>query len=1341
MNNYDYTNNAKSFEQLFDTFIQSNTSKSIKQSFENLADHLDINLDSVYTHGFKLNASNRGFTNRHSLTPSTTTRLIYKIIKSKTNYWKSNELWKKYDKKANSKEYLNKSQNSSEPLNVLIIGCGPVGLRLSIECALLGFKCTIVEKRDRFSRNNVLHLWPFTIQDLKSLGAKLFYGKFCAGSIDHISIRKLQCVLLKCALLLGVNVHFNTSFEEILEPSENDPFWRIKCIPENHSVTKESFNAIIGADGRRNSLPGFNRKEFRGRLAIGITANFINYNTAEEAEVQERSGVAFIFDQKFFLDLKQETKIDLENIVYYKDDTHYFVMTAKRQSLFDKGVLYDDFSDPNLLLSKQNVNFENLCMYAKEAAYNSTNKKLYRLDFAKNHYGQPDVAMFDFTSLFHSENASRIVVRKGRKFLMSLVGDSLLEPFWPLGTGIARGFLAVFDTAWQLKGFANDLDPLELLHERENIYQLLSQTTHDNISKNYQEFTIDPTTRYVNLNLKQMKKTIDINDMQLRALYDTSTSPIYSNTLIKKDSSILMNWAQIIVQPYSLKIENFQSSWQDALVYLAILNRYRPDLINYASLQENNQRQNWLILFNLIETKLGLLEIGDNLKKEFLNDHHLPSKSSVLYLLDKIYNYFKNEPILDMEQNENIEMEINVDANKNSKEDGVMSGLKRRGSLVKSALFQNRINFFNNNALQQGIGEKIKCQEKLTQIDSQFYCYKCNERVFQMDRMNLFDDVILHVNCFKCEDCDRPLRTIGFNHLISQDNNKYLFYCTSHGVNKKERDVKLDENNVDFGSLKRNFDLRLRNKFNQDKYYEHNDEDELDECRKYSPRKQENLTNLKSDIPKHDYLTDLQRENFQKRSEFYSNTYNKPNYSTNTETSNYSTPNTSFTSPSNPTTPNIDDHNLKERAEFESILETDEFNKDEDDVINEEDIDLNNVFSDSDEEEEIDESDEEFFSLDTKYITLRNNQRVESPIDSKSKSRSPFSQSSSNSDINNKIIDKQLDNLVDVYLIRKRAQEKAKLKSDEELGINSKISIKKVKLTDFDEEDFDEVHKENSVEIKRTSLNYQSAPLAKCETLEEDDDSFILLEQPKKKLIKPNLKLSSSSNESFSDDDLSSSSLIDSFNALNVENSPRLNSKKSPFYKKRVSNEERKLEKQKQDKRLRMSQELQRKHDELTQKIDEFTITGANLENRINNLDKKSFGYELVKKSLESKLYDVRHKKNVLIRIENELVIQSQALAIEDKLSECRGKLKETIDLPEELKTNRIKETEKCLMEKLVDLIEAKNNLVEQLEILKLMESEEDKHVLDILAKETNQDFKSSSNDLLDEFKSFNDII
>lgn len=69
----------------------------------------------------------------------------------------------------------------------LVLGAGPCGLRTAIELALLGAQVVVLEKRETFSRNNVLHLWPYTIYDLRGLGAKKFYGKFCSGSLDHIS--------------------------------------------------------------------------------------------------------------------------------------------------------------------------------------------------------------------------------------------------------------------------------------------------------------------------------------------------------------------------------------------------------------------------------------------------------------------------------------------------------------------------------------------------------------------------------------------------------------------------------------------------------------------------------------------------------------------------------------------------------------------------------------------------------------------------------------------------------------------------------------------------------------------------------------------------------------------------------------------------------------------------------------------------------------------------------------------------------------------------------------------------------------------------------------------------
>ena len=51
---------------------------------------------------------------------------------------------------------------------------GPVGLRSALEAQLLGARTVIVERRPKFTRNNVLKLWKFLIDDLKLLGKSPF---------------------------------------------------------------------------------------------------------------------------------------------------------------------------------------------------------------------------------------------------------------------------------------------------------------------------------------------------------------------------------------------------------------------------------------------------------------------------------------------------------------------------------------------------------------------------------------------------------------------------------------------------------------------------------------------------------------------------------------------------------------------------------------------------------------------------------------------------------------------------------------------------------------------------------------------------------------------------------------------------------------------------------------------------------------------------------------------------------------------------------------------------------------------------------------------------------------
>jgi hypothetical protein len=73
--------------------------------------------------------------------------------------------------------------------------------------------------------------------------------------------------------------------------------------------------------------------------------------------------VSYIFDRGFFDKLKEDSGIDLENSVYYKDDTHYFVMTAKKQSLLQKGVIFQTvlliYWQKRMLIMINYVNMQN----------------------------------------------------------------------------------------------------------------------------------------------------------------------------------------------------------------------------------------------------------------------------------------------------------------------------------------------------------------------------------------------------------------------------------------------------------------------------------------------------------------------------------------------------------------------------------------------------------------------------------------------------------------------------------------------------------------------------------------------------------------------------------------------------------------------------------------------------------------------------------------------------------------------------------------------------------------------------------------------------------------------
>uniref|UniRef100_A0A493TA72 F-actin monooxygenase n=1 Tax=Anas platyrhynchos platyrhynchos TaxID=8840 RepID=A0A493TA72_ANAPP len=797
--------------QIFENFVQASTCKGTIQAFNILTRQLELDpLD------------NRNF---------------YTKLKSRVTTWKAKALWNKLDKRASHKEY--KRGKSCMNTKCLIIGGGPCGLRTAIELAFLGAKVVVVEKRDTFSRNNVLHLWPFTIHDLRGLGAKKFYGKFCAGSIDHISIRQLQLILFKVALILGVEIHVNLEFVKVLEPPEDQENqkigWRAEFLPVDHPLSEYEFDVVIGADGRRNTLEGFRRKEFRGKLAIAITANFINRNTTAEAKVEEISGVAFIFNQKFFQDLKEETGIDLENIVYYKDSTHYFVMTAKKQSLLDKGVIMNDYIDTELLLCGENVNQSNLLSYAREAADFATNYQLPSLDFAINHYGQPDVAMFDFTCMYASENAALVRERHRHQLLVALVGDSLLEPFWPMGTGCARGFLAAFDTAWMVRSWAQGKPPLEILAERESIYRLLPQTTPENINKNFDQYTIDPGTRYPNLNSScvrphQVRQLFVTSELQ-QCPFERVSSIRRSVNLSRRESDVrpnkLLTWCQKQTEGYrNVNVTDLTASWKSGLALCAIIHRFRPDLIDFDALNEEDVVKNNQLAFDVAEREFGIPPVTTGKEVGSAGE---PDKLSMVMYLSKFYELFRGTPLravgfwrlLQNGENNDLcsakssnfifnnyinltlprkrvpKVEGKTEENETNKRrrkglfgafeevsfssQATSAGKEQNDS--KEGMNQNKVKSmatqllakFEENQIDRPALVSSDSPNSLSLLGGSDICYFCKKRVYVMERLSA-EGYFFHRECFKCEICSTTLR-LG---IYAFDVEEGKFYCKPH---------------------------------------------------------------------------------------------------------------------------------------------------------------------------------------------------------------------------------------------------------------------------------------------------------------------------------------------------------------------------------------------------------------------------------------------------------------------------------------------------------------------------------------------------------------------------------
>eukprot|EP00927_Polykrikos_kofoidii_P082882 TRINITY_DN8356_c0_g1_i1.p1 TRINITY_DN8356_c0_g1~~TRINITY_DN8356_c0_g1_i1.p1 ORF type:complete len:1622 (-),score=251.14 TRINITY_DN8356_c0_g1_i1:169-5001(-) len=450
-------------------------------------------------------------------------------------HWKAKLLWKKLDAKVNCRpEYSDApcAQGRLSGRRVVIVGAGPAGLRAALELRLLGARVTVLEKRDRFTRLNRLHLWKWCGEELKAFGARSLepppqdFGS--DPDLLHIGISELQSLLLKTALLLGVQVVLGVEYKSV-EWSGADNSWsvlarrarswgtsgsvdfdntstgvlwtaegtgensvdagvdlsvgpRIRKTTSSKDVVFKlhSVGMLIGAGGLGCPVPasvGMEASEIPGAEAIGLVANFAPLlATGSSTASDDRSLRSFALARQFygplFSRLAKETGADLENVVYTKSkSSHYFVMTPKSRCLADCGVLKDLSHKP--LLNPSNVDRDELDKLVRRVVgFRFKQDQAPLAEVAQGlstelEYADAGARLFDFSKMRRSAEGisflsppdadaavagvdatcTSVADDGTRDLMVVLAGDCLVEPFWPEGLGIVRGFFGALDAS------------------------------------------------------------------------------------------------------------------------------------------------------------------------------------------------------------------------------------------------------------------------------------------------------------------------------------------------------------------------------------------------------------------------------------------------------------------------------------------------------------------------------------------------------------------------------------------------------------------------------------------------------------------------------------------------------------------------------------------------------------------------------------------------------------------------------------------------------------------------------------------------------------------------------